>query len=202
MLIGCYIFVTIVLLSVICEETVTKKRQRRYLLFTPATQWGVFATVSIPLHPNTYVSVAWFLEANYYNVDNATYFEPLLGDIETISRKRLDRSIEAPKKVMTRSSVYTLIESMLQKHGYPGRPCLLRLICENAYAHFLHNGLIGDLIYLILTPSASMSEDDVEDSFYEAEYYGLEKKCKRYTKRCPSNLLETITMYTDADNMA
>ncbi|KAJ8714694.1 hypothetical protein PYW07_002919 [Mythimna separata] len=197
MLFSVHLVMSIVLLSVICEETVTKKRTRRYLLFTPATQWGVFATVSIPLHPETYVSVAWFYEANYYNVDNATYFDALLGDIETVSRDREDRSIQAPKAVMTRSSIYAFIESMLQKHGYPGRPCLLRLICENADAHVLHNGLMGDLIYLILTPSASMSEDDIADSFYEAEYYGLDNKCRKYTKRCPSNLLETISLYAD-----
>ncbi|XP_035447737.2 uncharacterized protein LOC118274375 [Spodoptera frugiperda] len=197
MLIGCYIFVGIVLLSVICEETVAKKRQRRYLLFPPSTQWGVFATVSIPLHPESYVSVAWFFEANYYNVANATYFEPLLGDIETISRKRDERSIQAPVKVITRSSIYTLIESMLEKNGYPGRECLLKLICENAHTHFLHNGLMGDLIYLVLTPSASMSEDDIDDSFYEAEYYGLDKKCRKYTRDCPAKLLEQISLYTE-----
>lgn len=43
-------------------------------------------TVSIPLpHPESLVSLAWFIEANYYNVDNATYFEPLFGDIGDVS---------------------------------------------------------------------------------------------------------------------
>ncbi|KAF9419859.1 hypothetical protein HW555_003692 [Spodoptera exigua] len=86
---------------------------------------------------------------------------------------------------------------MLEKNGYPGRACLLKLICENAHTHFLHNGLMGDLIYLVLTPSASMSEDDIDDSFYEAEYYGLDNKCRKYTRDCPSNLLERISLYAE-----
>lgn len=44
-----------------------------------------------------------------------------------------------------------------------------------------------------------MSEDEIADSFYEAEYYGLDNKCRRYAKKCPTNLLETISLY--ADNM-
>ncbi|CAG9791029.1 unnamed protein product [Diatraea saccharalis] len=76
-----YIIVSLLALAIqsCCSETL--KREKRYLIFTPFTQWGVFATISIPLHPEATVSVAWFFEANYYNVDNSTYFEPLLGDI-------------------------------------------------------------------------------------------------------------------------
>ncbi|CAH0588175.1 unnamed protein product [Chrysodeixis includens] len=197
MLIGSCFLLSIAILNIICAEAIVKKRQRRYLLFTPSTQWGVFATVSVPLPTDSYVSVAWFYEANYYNVANVTYFEPLLGDIETMSRSRQDRSITQEISVMTRRSIYNLIESILKKHGYPGRPCLLRLICENAHAHFLHNGVMGDLIYLILTPSASQAEDDIEDRYYEAEYYGLKEQCECYTKKCPSNPLDPIFLYID-----
>ncbi|XP_045538974.1 uncharacterized protein LOC106711359 [Papilio machaon] len=169
-------------------------RQRRYLLFTPNTQWGVFATVSVPLQAGSLVSVAWFFEANYYNVANATYFEPLLGDIEFQS-KRNQRSSKAPANILTRSRVYTSIESMLQQHGQAGRACLLRAICEGSTSHFWHNGVLGDVLQLILTPSASISEDDIEDCYYEAEYYGLEDKCSQYAHDCPFSLLDFISIY-------
>ncbi|XP_026741391.1 uncharacterized protein LOC113503561, partial [Trichoplusia ni] len=172
-------------------------RSNNYAHHKPSFLHQVFATVSVPLPSESYVSVAWFYEANYYNVDNATYFEPLLGDIETMSRNRKERSITQQISIMTRRSIYNLIESILKKQGYPGRPCLLRLICENAHAHFLHNGMMGDLIYLILTPSASQAEDDIEDIYYEAEYYGLSEQCACYTKKCPSNPLDPIFMYID-----
>ncbi|XP_045450317.1 uncharacterized protein LOC123659098 [Melitaea cinxia] len=185
------IIILCLLQATLTTQITAEKRHRRYLLFTPATQWGVFATVSIPLHPESLVSVAWFFEANYYNVDNATYFEPLLGDIGAPNIRRL-RSVNDSRPILTRRRLYTFIEDMLERHGYPGL-CLLRAICENA-SQFLHNGVLGDLLHLILTPTSSMSEDDIEDSYYEAEYWGLEKKCDNYSYLCPSNPIDKISM--------
>ncbi|CAH2087605.1 unnamed protein product [Euphydryas editha] len=177
--------------TTLTTQITAEKRQRRYLLFTPATQWGVFATVSVPLHPESLVSVAWFFEANYYSVDNATYFEPLLGDIGAPNIRHL-RSVKDSRPILTRRSLYIFIEDMLERHGYPGL-CLLRAICENA-SQFLHNGVLGDLLHLVLTPSSSMSEDDIEDCYYEAEYWGLEGKCDDYVYLCPSNPLDRISV--------
>ncbi|XP_049871776.1 uncharacterized protein LOC126370795 [Pectinophora gossypiella] len=189
-----YILISLIIHQTINVESSGSKRHKRYLLFTTATQWGVFLTISIPLHPETTVSVAWFFEANYYTVANATYFEPLLGDIDTMSRKKQERSIEKPKQILTRSRLYTFIESMLEKHGYPGRPCLLRAICENSTSHFLHNGVLGDVLHLMLTPSTSMSEEELEDCYYEAEYLGLDNQCGSFENECPSSPLEMISM--------
>ncbi|CAH2049134.1 unnamed protein product, partial [Iphiclides podalirius] len=169
-------------------------RQRRYLLFTPNTQWGVFATISIPIEAESTVSVSWFFEANYYNVANASYLEPLLGDI-IFEGKRNQRSANENPGIITRKSFYVFIEKMFQRHGYAGRACLLRAICEGTTSHFWHNGVLGDVLHLILTPSASISEDDVEDFYYEAEYYGLEENCYRYIDHCPNSPLELITMH-------
>ncbi|VVC97727.1 unnamed protein product [Leptidea sinapis] len=117
---------------------------------------GVFVTVAVPLHPETAVSVAWFFEASYYNVANATYFEPLLGDIETSSARRRRSAIET-KNILTRRHFYTIIESMLEK------------------------------------PSASLQED-IEDCYYEAEYWGLENKCDYLTDMCPTSPLDFISV--------
>ncbi|CAB3244842.1 unnamed protein product [Arctia plantaginis] len=195
MLVGTFMMVS----RVISDQVVTKKRQKRYLLFTPNTQWGVYATVSVPLEMYQYVSVAWFFEANYYTVANATWFEPLLGDIYPQSRNREHRSIGERRDIVTRKLFYIFIENMLERQGYPGCPCLLRGICENADSHFLHNGLVGDLLYFILTPSTSISEDDIEDCYYEAEYDGLENNCEKYIEECPLNPLENISLNAEID---
>ncbi|XP_032514562.2 uncharacterized protein LOC116768053 isoform X2 [Danaus plexippus] len=178
-------------IKILClKQAAALERQRRYLIFTPSTQWGVFATVSVPLpEPDTLVSVAWFFEANYYNVANASYFDPLLGDIE-LSSLRTQRSIS---NLLTRRCLYTFVENMLERHGYPGRECLLRAICESS-SQFLHNGVLGDLLHLLLTPSTSISEEDVEDIYYEAEYWGLEGKCDHYNYHCPSNPVDNISV--------
>ncbi|XP_059062245.1 uncharacterized protein LOC131855050 [Achroia grisella] len=141
------IFITFVIATTSHAEV--NKRQRRYLIFTTGTQSGVFATVSIPLHPDSTVSVAWFFEANYYTVANASYLDPLLGDV-AVTRDRKERSVNGHKG-LTRSYMYLIIESMLEKHGYPGRACLLRAICESGTAQYPHNGLLGDILHLILT---------------------------------------------------
>ncbi|CAK1542055.1 unnamed protein product [Leptosia nina] len=168
-------------------------RQRRYLIFTPSTQWGVFATVAVPLDTEATVSVAWFFEANYYTVDNATYYEPLLGDIEVARNGKQRRAIDT-RNIVTRKYFYTFIENMLEKHGHPGRSCLLRAICENATSHFLHNGILGDVLHLVLTPSTSISEELIEDSYYEAEFWGLEDKCHFYAEACPISPLDYISI--------
>ncbi|XP_072938392.1 uncharacterized protein [Epargyreus clarus] len=168
------------------------KRQRRYLLFTKGTQWGVFATISVPLEPpETTVSMAWFFEANYYAVDNSTYLEPLLGDIEVTSRRK--KRYIASNSFLTRKYLYNIIEGMLAKHGYHGRSCLLRAICESSTSHFLHNGVLGDILHLILTPSTSMQEN-LEDCYYEAEYWGLEDKCGDYETFCSNSPLDYISI--------
>ncbi|XP_031763113.2 uncharacterized protein LOC113510741 [Galleria mellonella] len=149
MWIAYYILILITFVLAITNHAEANRRQKRYLIFTTGTQYGIFATISIPLHPETTVSVAWFFEANYYNVANATYFEPLLGDV-TISRDRKQRSVNGHKG-LTRSYIYIIIESMLEKHGYQGRQCLLRAICEAATSQYPHNGLLGDILHLILT---------------------------------------------------
>ncbi|KAI5643903.1 DM4/DM12 family domain-containing protein [Phthorimaea operculella] len=172
-------------------------RQKRYLIFTPSTQWGVFATISIPLNREMPVSVAWFFEANYFTIDNATWLDPLLGDFQVSGSRSIRSDDVEPKEVITRKLLYIFIETMLENHGYPGRPCLLRAICENTRSHFLHNGVLGDVLHLILTPSTSLSEEDIEDSFYEAEYLGLEGHCDYYFGGCPMSPLELITVYTE-----
>ncbi|XP_026326165.1 uncharacterized protein LOC113234859 [Hyposmocoma kahamanoa] len=192
----------VVIPSALTESQGIKSRSKRYLLFTKSTQFGVFATVSVPLHPDSTVSVAWFFEANYYNVDNATYFEPLLGDIDTISRGRNGRSTDGTRKGLARKYVYVTLENMLEKHGFEGRACLLRAICESTTSHFLHNGVLGDILHLVLTPSTSMLEEDLEDCYYEAEYLGLEDHCDYYAHECPSSPLHYISLHRSGNKSA
>ncbi|XP_063368158.1 uncharacterized protein LOC134656527 [Cydia amplana] len=173
-------------------------RTNSYQITTPlAPKYGqVFATVSVPLHPETTTSVAWFFEANYYNVANATYFEPLLGDV-TWGRSEDKRSAVGTNELLTRRLLYTSIEGMLERNRFPGRACLLRSICEAATSQLTHNGLLGDLLHLALTPSTSLEETDVEDCFYEAEYRGILHDCAKYLRHCPISPLDYISVQTE-----
>ncbi|GBP60342.1 hypothetical protein EVAR_91377_1 [Eumeta japonica] len=76
----------------------------------------------------------------------------------------------------------------VESRGLPGRACLLRAVCESARAHLHHNGLVGDLLHIVFTPSSSEAED-LDDEFYEAEYSGLIQVCHHYVDACPDNPL-------------
>jgi hypothetical protein len=48
---------------------------------------------------------------------------------------------------------YTPLESFLEDHGFDGRECLLRSICEAAYSPFYHEEmhLIEEIVHAVLT---------------------------------------------------
>lgn len=44
-----------------------------------------------------------------------------------------------------------LIKSIIFRHGYPGKSCLLRTICEAAEFTFQHEGVLNDILHIVLT---------------------------------------------------
>uniref|UniRef100_A0A1B0DJ05 Endonuclease/exonuclease/phosphatase domain-containing protein n=1 Tax=Phlebotomus papatasi TaxID=29031 RepID=A0A1B0DJ05_PHLPP len=66
----------------------------------------------------------------------------------------------------------TFMNSRRINHGHRGRACLLRAICEEAENPINeHNGVLGDVIHIILTPSTSIRED-LHPEYYKAEDLG------------------------------
>lgn len=63
-----------------------------------------------------------------------------------------DVKIREPNNLATaRFTMYRGLESLVQKRGLPGRPCMLRSICEAAGAQFsYHNGILGELAHIVL----------------------------------------------------
>ncbi|XP_055706866.1 uncharacterized protein LOC129803954 [Phlebotomus papatasi] len=95
--------------------------------------------------------------------------------------------------LLTRKKVYKMLESKLQNYGHPGRPCLLRAICDEAADPINeHNGVLGDVIHIILTPSTSVRED-LNPEYYKAEELGHSGDCSKYKKYCPQSLIDLIS---------
>lgn len=42
-----------------------------------------------------------------------------------------------------------------------------------------------------------MSEEDIEDYYYEAEYWGLEERCDEYVYSCPDNPIDLISVHLE-----
>ncbi|EGI67929.1 hypothetical protein G5I_03381, partial [Acromyrmex echinatior] len=150
----------------------------------------IFVALAVPLEdPLSSISLSYFFEANYVLPPNITSLEPWTG------LKRRKRNIE-------RATIYQVLESKFERQvrkqiiahydsGYSGRECLLRAICETSEFPLQHNGLIGDIMHVIFTPSTSKHEGLSRDVI-EAELVGRNRNCSKYQPQCPLGLFDLI----------
>ncbi|KAJ8925417.1 hypothetical protein NQ315_009249 [Exocentrus adspersus] len=130
---------------------------------------GMFVAIAIPLNNRGLADVFFSMnfEASYGLPQNQTrfVFPPIIAD------------------AVTRKFVYNMFETKIQSYGVPGKPCLLRAICEAAEFTTQSTGVLGDLLHILLTPSSSTNDDPMTD-YGAAEEYGRSKKhCKKIQKR-------------------
>lgn len=60
-----------------------------------------------------------------------------------------------------------------------------------------HNGVLGDIFQILLSPSMSM-EENISGEYYNAEKIGAnEKDCSVYRKMCPKSVFDYITTVLD-----
>ncbi|KAF2888019.1 hypothetical protein ILUMI_18154 [Ignelater luminosus] len=147
---------------------------------------GLFLAIAVPLElPKTNVFVSYNFEANYNLPQNESTYEypPIVSD----------RSLE-----ISRKRAYDALEYKINSHGYPGKECLLRAICEAAEYTLENNGVLGDILHILLAPSSSKSED-LSPEYENAENYGkLKKHCRKYVKNCSVSFLALISWLEDA----
>ncbi|XP_059490100.1 uncharacterized protein LOC132205184 [Neocloeon triangulifer] len=159
-------------------------RKARYLLFPPGSNMGIEVALSVPVRKS--VNVAMNIEANYVLPDNVTYFFPDL--VPGLGQGRLAESFG-----ITRRRTYTTIITMLNRVGLDGRSCLLRAICEAAETPLQHNGLFGDLLHVIFTPSSS-NDEQLGADFAAAEQQGVDgDDCGTLYSQCPRGLFQMFT---------
>ncbi|XP_043288630.1 uncharacterized protein [Venturia canescens] len=103
-------------------------RQIRSLGFPENTGMGIFFAVSIPIDiPNKSIAVSFYFEANYRLPDykNSSYSDEYFG-VRSLDRRLL----------------YEMLQSKLERAGFPGKPCLMRAICDAAKKPLTKNGLV------------------------------------------------------------
>ncbi|XP_060536630.1 uncharacterized protein LOC132708360 [Cylas formicarius] len=140
---------------------------------------GILTAFAIPLKlqaPGD-IFIAVNFEASYNLPQNQTYFTwpPIVGN------------------ATARQVLYSFFEKKLESHGYPGRACLLRAICEGTEYSTYGTGVLGDIIHIILTPSSSVNAELLEE-YEEAELQARKKgKCKKFHKTCKFSILNLFT---------
>ncbi|XP_038222138.1 uncharacterized protein LOC119839770 [Zerene cesonia] len=114
---------------------------------------------------------------------------------ELIDQKNLEE--QEPQR-MNRWDFYKVLEHMIERYGYSGRPCLLRTICEAAEVPFTYeNGLLGEIGHILFTPSTTK---DVLSHHTDNEYHAAERLgrstnggCEVLFPECESSVLDTFT---------
>ncbi|KAH8390322.1 hypothetical protein KR200_011958 [Drosophila serrata] len=181
------------------------------LIYNTNSEFGIFMAISVPLGlQNRNVFLSYNYEFNYYQPEHIYKYPPILmgdnwedsyltynttGGVDSLggssSKKLLPcRSLPA----MSRTNFYIMLTDKLERSGYPGEPCLLRLICEtNASTLGQVNGLLGNIVHIIFTPSSSSDENLVSD-YYQAEWDGFwHGDCSSYVSLCGENVLDLIS---------
>jgi hypothetical protein len=87
-----------------------------------------------------------------------------------------------------------MIQEVLSKEGKNGRQCLLRTICEVAETPLRHNGIIGELLEALFTPS---EHEIIHSDYRDARKAGLHHvDCIQMYPQCilGHGILDTISI--------
>ncbi|KYQ53411.1 hypothetical protein ALC60_07477 [Trachymyrmex zeteki] len=91
-------------------------------------------------------------------------------------------------------TVYRLLENEFERRGIDGKGCMKKNICEAATTLLEDEGLVGELLHLLLTPRKSDTPSDSE--YLQALEFGREYyDCSRIYKSClpGQGILEQIS---------
>uniref|UniRef100_A0A182N6E6 Uncharacterized protein n=1 Tax=Anopheles dirus TaxID=7168 RepID=A0A182N6E6_9DIPT len=145
-------------------------------------------SIAIPLLvPGRNIYLSHNFEANYGVPTNETqYFLwyqrfkdskfNITKAIETNRRRRR----EEHRLGFSRTYFYGQLEERLDLYGLNATGCMQRIICEVSEVPVgVHNGVFGDVLSVIFSPSASLKED-LPNGYYEAESRGHTDGCQQY----------------------
>ncbi|XP_050474941.1 uncharacterized protein LOC126865985 isoform X2 [Bombus huntii] len=156
-------------------------RPIRSFTFPEESTAGLFVALAIPLEePYKSISIADFFEATYSLPTNASDEKLWLYTDERRRKRSLDRA-----------TLYQAVKNKFDNYGYQGHECLLRAICETSEHYLRHNGLIGDILHVIFTPTSSRHEPLPRD-ILQAEVVGRNGSCSKYRPQCPVGLFDLI----------
>ncbi|XP_049537082.1 uncharacterized protein LOC125951967 [Anopheles darlingi] len=182
-------------------DVARERAERAALVFTRGGSMGYLLAIAIPLLvPGRNIYLSHNFEANYGVPTNETqYFQwyqrfkdnnfNLTEAIATSRHERRARNVRG----FTRSYFYGQLLERMELYGLNGTGCMLRIICEIRETPVEeHNGVFGDVLGVILSPSSSMDED-LPVMYYEAESNGANEGCEAYRDFCATDLLGFVS---------
>ncbi|XP_072938393.1 uncharacterized protein [Epargyreus clarus] len=126
--------------------------------------------------------------------------------IKEVAREQRDADLVARKN--ERLAFYRSMADILNSKGMNGFECVLRAICEAAQYPVLEEGLVGELIHILLTPDYGRTPFDEEDLdekenmavYQDAAVAGRQMfNCAAIYSGCPEEqgLMELISYLSD-----
>ncbi|XP_031371215.1 uncharacterized protein LOC116186864 [Apis dorsata] len=144
----------------------------------------IFFALGVPVDiPDKSVLFSLYFEANY--VLPGEWSSNYYWDESNLKKRSLDRRL-----------AYDILISKLESFGYSGENCLQKMICEVANFPLTNNGVLGDVLQILFTPSSSQDEN-LPSGITEAEYA---KDCNNRYKKCPQSPLALIRYHDLNDN--
>ncbi|XP_037071102.1 uncharacterized protein LOC119092234 [Pollicipes pollicipes] len=110
------------------------------------------------------------------------------------------RSLSSSKTLMDKQVIYNTFKSTVSRFGADGEACLQRAVCEVAEAPLRRDGLIGDILNMILSPSHRLEDADAAEvaGLLAAERRGREVgQCHLAYPSCPLSLFNAIDSASD-----
>lgn len=63
-----------------------------------------------------------------------------------------EQNLEDENEQFSRWFLYEKMEELVKHHGFEGRSCIMRMICESSQVNFTYkNGILGELMHILLT---------------------------------------------------
>ncbi|XP_046488443.1 uncharacterized protein [Neodiprion pinetum] len=110
---------------------------------------------------------------------NATFFTNLFSPSSTTRRRRRSSSH------YEREIAYSMLEQQFDRSGANGKECIMRGICEAAETPLHEEGLVGELLHLLLTPDYG-GNTSVDEDYVNAKKAGIRgEDCAALFPGCP-----------------
>ncbi|KAF5284499.1 hypothetical protein FQR65_LT13514 [Abscondita terminalis] len=163
-----------------CSEIKPESEYPKWSLnFPEGSVTGMFLAVALPLSVssiNPYLAFNWEVNYQLPSKQSSLIYPPVVTE-------RMQRKV-----------VYDAFEMKLESQGFPGRKCLLRMICEAAIGDLKDvNGVLGDIVHILLKPSSSKNSQ-LSREYENAEKYGKRNRnCLKFNERCSFNFLDAVS---------
>ncbi|KAL7640223.1 UNVERIFIED_CONTAM: hypothetical protein RMT77_009637 [Armadillidium vulgare] len=102
------------------------------------------------------------------------------------------------KSLTDRLSIYGAVESLFSHFGFNGRSCVLRAICESNEYSIIVDGIVAEIVTLILELTWSFGDATSQEYFEAKEYGRIYGDCESRFWECTISLFKWTKLLTQS----